>query len=368
MTSSLIMTETTNEFYPATAPASLEVACLEFIKTTLTNAEDPPCEEEYIHFKRGVKNLPGPFKRSIFEYMGKSGCLSHSSIELLAVKNKSIFKGLFLYNISNSVTGKDLLQFSSYQLTEIVLKFSIGHSDIPSPSSLWEAFKGSEHSLKFLKLFSYPIKTSKAEEHVFEFISKFPNLQTLCIHSLPSQHSQVDNEMWLKLLKCKSLQAIEVYGPENKASLNTSIFSYVDGRLASLCLPAMFSRRSTLDEVFGLGGFLELEYLTHLDISIDDEPDSFARRLIDARDERKGFLADFMTKLGDSNKLPNLVSLDMSGWIGLHSGHIEKLLASHKNISFLGLCLLDLVYTRDQAFVDGLKVHIIPWAVQALLL
>ena len=351
--------ESTNEFCSATAPAPLEEACLEFIKAALTNAENQPCEEEYIHFKRGVRNLPGPFKRAIFEYMGKSGCLTHSSIELLAVVNKSIFKGLFLYNISNSVTGRDLLHFSSYQLTEIVLKFGVGHPDIPNPSNLWEAFKGSEYSLKFLKLFSYPIKVPGSEEHVFEFISKFPNLQTLCIHSLPSQHSQVDNEMWLKLLKCQSLQAVEVYAPENKATLNTSIFSYFDGRLVSLCLPAMFSRISTLDKVFGLQGFLELEYLTHLDISIDDEPDSFARRLIDARDERKGFIAEFMTRLGDSNKWPNLISLDMSGWIGLHSGHIEKLLASHTNISFLGLCLLDLVYTRDQAFVDGLKVPII---------
>ena len=343
-------------------PTSLESSCLDFVRTNLDNLEYSIDGETRtgicMYFIDAICSLPGPMIRSILEFLAKSGSMSDFKLATLlkaAKSTSSPLKRLHLYDIKDNVSVKGLLHYSSYAFEEIILKFDKDNNSQPDINELSQAFQGSETSLQALKLFSYPVNFPE-QEHVFNFVTRFPNLKSFCIHTF-SENCDIDITHWAGILdSCQSLKELEIFLPKNKGhiTLDTSVFSFGGKSIKRLSLPAMLSSSNTVNLVFGLTGLLDLDALSYLDISVDDDPELNNAQV--ARTERRMYIIDFMEQLEDEHILPNLVSIDLSGLREVHSGHISKLLKSHRKIEFLGLCLLELEYTNKASVAESVNV------------
>ena len=337
-------------------PLSLELACLDYIKTTLNRAESSLEECEY-GFLSDLCRLPGPFVCSVFEYLGRTGGISDFKLKLFRKASDFSLEKLHLADLGSSICGSSLHGFSTYNLKEIVLQFNKNNSNYPTLTDLWDAFRGSEKSLKVLKLYFYPISFHD-DGHLFNFVSRFPNLEVFCIHTL-LEYCDLNHEKWSNLLRfCPSLKALEVFTPCNKSqiSLDTSIFSYFGTQLQSLSLPTILNFHGVLSQQHGLVGLFDLNNLCYLDLSVDDDPEDNTQEAAKDRAERRKFVIDFMEKLEDECLLPKISSLDLSGMKGLHTGHINKFLESHKAVTFLGLSLIEIEYTVMSSVADSVLV------------
>ena len=342
--------------YVLNEPPSLEFLCLQFIVSNLDRTESSHDDEN--SFVSAVCNLPGTMIRTILEFLGKSGLMSDFKLGKLfkSLKSNSIpMKRLHMYSIKEKISGVGLLHFSCYAFEEIILKFDKRNCSQPNIDELWNAFKGSEKSLEVLKLISYPLNSSE-QGHVFNFAARFPNLKSFCIHTF-LENCQISNVNWKYMLSsCQSLKEVEIFVPNNKGQmiLDTALISHEGRNIKSLSFPALLSYSNIGNIGLGLNGLLTMNGLSHLDISVDDDPELSSAHVIGL--ERRTCIMDFMEQLADEHILPNLVSLDLSGLREVHSGHISKLLTSHSKIEFLGLCLLEVEYTNNNSVAGSVSV------------
>ena len=345
--------------YLMNEPPSLEFLCLEAIRTSFDSLE--PSREDGNSFIHTMCNLPGPLILSIFEILGKSGTMSDFKLEKLfgaANSNSTPMKSLHLYDINDRITVLGLLHYSCYTFEDIVLKFDRNNKNQPSFNELWQTFNRSENSLQVLKLMSYSLDIP-AQDHVFSFASRFPNLTSFCIHTF-SENFENASVYWEDFLdSCQSLEEVEIFAPKSKEhfTLDTSLIIDKGKNITILRLPGMLSYSIMQNSVLRLNGLLKLDGLSCLDISVDIDPGQSSVYV--GSTERRKDITDFMEQLGDEHVLPNLASLDLSGWREVHSGHVRRILTSHSRIEFLGLCLLDIEYTNDNSVAESVNVSII---------
>lgn len=341
--------------YLLNEPPSLELSCLDFVRTKLDKLE--ASDDSELAFINAICSLPGPIFCSILEFLGNTGSITDFKLDRLlqaARWTSTPMKRLHLSGIKETVSGVGLLNYSCCVFEEIVLKFDVSNSSQPNLDDLWQAFKGSVDSLEVLKLYAYPMSFAD-QDHIFSFVSRFPNLKSFCLHTY-SKKCEIDSVLWTNVLdSCPSLKEIEIFVPNNKEHItfDSSIFSFGGNNLRSLSLPAMFNSLNLPKLEYGFTGLLDLNTLSHLDLSVDDDPEISSIQV-----PRAEHITNFMEKLEDANALPNLVSLDVSGMREVHSGHIEKLLKSHKKLKFLGLCLLEVEYTNKASVVESVGVSL----------
>ena len=332
-------------------PSSLEEICLELIK------DECICGNNNI-IVDNICRLPGPVVESIFQHLAKCGAVTNLHLQLFHKARKAPPEKLHLCNVGKSLNIKGLSVFSSYKLRDITLHFDKGTMVFPEIADLLEVFKGSENSLRTLKLYLYPA-TFPGQGHLFDFVTKFHNLEVLTLHMI-SDDNDLDDDRWLSILKdLPCLKMLEIFCPRNKSqlSLDSVVFSEHGHRLEHLSLPSLFNSSGVLAVHSGVLGFLDLSALTHLDISVDDDPDMSDQDTLNARQERHVYLEDFMNQLEDKETLPNILSLDLSGWKCLRSENIRTFLDSHQKLWFLGLCLLDVDFTKEPSVVEKWKVR-----------
>ena len=341
------------DLYISEEPPSLELLCLQYIGSTLDSIES--LQDDCNSFIDAVSSLHRPMIFSVLDFLGKSGSMSDFKLRKLlgtAEYISSCMKSLHLYNIRDNVSAVGLFHFSSFAFQEVVLKFDKKSSSQPSINELLEAFKGSRNSLQVLKLISYPL-TVRNQDHIFQFAARFRNLKSFCIHTY-SECYGTDLLHWGDLLcSCQSLEELEIFMPKNKATFELdSFFISEKGRsIRSLSFPALLTYSKIS---MGLTGLLNIVGLTHLDISVDDDPEVTNESI--RRTERRADIIDLMEQLGEEQNLPGLASLDLSGLREIKSVHISNLLEAHAKIEFLGLCLLDVEYTNGSSVVGRLSV------------
>jgi len=340
------------DLYISDEPSSLELLCLQYIRKTLDKIDS--LQDDYSVFINEVSRLHGPMIVSILDFLGRSGSMSNFKLRKLlgtAESFSNCMKSLHLYDIRDNVSAVGLLNFSCFAFEEIVLKFDKKSSSQPSINELLQAFKGSKNSLQILKLICYPM-TLPDQEHIFKFAARFTNLKSFCIHTY-SENCEIDLSHWRVLLcSCQSLEELEIFMPKNKGKVELDASSISENRrsIRSLRFPAMLTYSKIS---FGLTGLLNIDGLTHLDISVDDDPE--VTNAFIGRTERSNYIIDFMDHLGEEQNLPGLVSLDLSGLREVESGHISNLLKTHAKIKFLGLCLLEVEYTNSSSVAGSVN-------------
>ena len=342
--------------YDLNGPQPLELSCLHFVRKELDKLE--AADDDGEAFVNAICSLPGPMVQAVLEFLGKTGSISDFKLRKLlpaATWSNAVLKRVQLYEVKDTISGAGLLNYSCCNLKEIVLAFDKCNTNQPNLNELWQAFEQSKNTLRVLKLYHYPMSLPE-QDHVFKFVAKFPNLRCFCIHT-SSENCDICYEHWTNILdSCQSLEEIEIFIPKNKGeiSFDTEIFSDGPKTIRSLHFPALLNSSKVRLQRFGLAGLLELDALSHLDISIDDDPE--ASNVNEPRAIPRKFVVNFMEQLEDGCVLPNLVSLDVSGMREVHSGHIKKLLSSHSRMKFIGLCLLEVEYTNQKSVAESVDV------------
>ena len=335
------------------SPESLEHYCLDTVSkhiTELTCLVESEANEFQLKFTQDV-HLPVSVAEALLDHFGDTGILSDDLICLFLRYYKLPLRHAKLISLGKSITTCGLGHFSSAKLKKLTIKCDPNSIELWNISDLKNAFCGSADYLEHLDLSLYPgVNTEDGD--IFDFVIHFKNLRVLIIRIGITELTPFDDTQWTKLLlNCSSLEILEITfpGEKKKLSIDSTVFANYGQCLRYLSLHSAFRSEIALHNDSCIKNFAELEFLVHLDLSVEVEPDFIQGNVGPIDDhqlsQQKALAAHVQHFIEVSDeKLPFLTSLDLSGIMLLEDSALDRFIMSHNNLSFIGLCLLQSKY------------------------
>eukprot|EP00111_Clytia_hemisphaerica_P009163 TCONS_00026934-protein len=342
------------------SPMPLQAACLSTItnelpKLTSTEVVFPPkdnlspSKDLYKTNKRFVQDIriPDKMAEKILEDLSNKGQISNSTLTLFSNKAKYNLKSLKLPNIDMTSSGKELMAYRYYHFRELILGCNTAINRW-SMRKLIDSFTGSRYSLTILKLDLYPAVNITAGT-TFDFFVQFPNLKSLEYNTpILGNRQTFTNVNWNALMtRCSSLKMlhINVNGSSKAVELDSELF-LKGPQLESLTLFSVLKSEIAIKSYSCVQYFLELQNLRELDLSIDLDPPDANLLNLNQYEQNIENHTDILAKHMDQflelsvGKLPLLESLDVSGIYKIEDTNVQNFIETHKNLRFLGLCML----------------------------
>lgn len=281
----------------------------------------------------------------MLEQFSKDGAIRDDTLSLFSGTVKYNLKVLKLPEIDMSLSGKQLMEYNTYNLRELELGCTLALNRW-SMKKLRRSFMGSQYSLTCLRINLYPaVKISAGT--IFDFFVQFPNLKSLYYDSPISNNAEAfTNANWERLLKtCKMLKVlrINVHGSSKDTELDSKLFLNA-ANLKCLSLYSLLKSEVAIESIDCVIHFLDLQNLVELDLSVDVDPSdsSLIELNYEEQETHTTILAGYVNSFleASEHKLPLLESLDLSGIYNLLDLKIQFFLDTHPNLRFLGLCML----------------------------
>ena len=335
------------------SPKPLQEACLSTITKklpVLTSlqispvAADDEIFKETRHFAQSI-TIPDKMAEKLLEDFSKKGVIRDDTLTLFSDVAKYNLKVLKLPDINMNIAGCSLLEYWRFSFREVHL----GCNNIINRWSirkLCDSFAGSRYSLTSLHLDLYPA-VNIAGGTMFDYFVQFPNLKLLQYNTPISGNSVTfKNKNWINLFSsCPSLEIlkISINGSSKDVELDSRIFMTAD-KLQCLSLFSALKSSVAIETFSCVEYFLQLNNLRELDLSIDmDPPDVNLIHLYNnLKESHTDILAVHIDKFLELSvdKLPLLEALDLSGIYRTDDMKIQLFIETHKNLRFLGLCML----------------------------